>query len=336
MTRLALLLLCGCFISPVVPFGGGKSAKEAQHDQAAALTPPLLATEPRFEGKLRTAKIRVWADDQYRAQNVRWQRTFGEQLAYANAVLEGSFGVHLDADYREWPRHAPAATLEDSLVALAHQDPGDGVLAVVGLTSSLGLVSATFDKLGVANLPGRHIILRGYADLEERRAIEIELRDLHADERASLLEARRRHKMAAVLLHELGHNLGVPHELAADTIMNATYSAHAAAFSDDARTTMLRSLEDRLGGRTPGAVVEDRAPALTLEVAASGDVVLGGRTLGGGEVDDMLRAAYGHGPETQVVIRAAKGAPHEAVIRVIERGRAIGLHRFAIAAGSDP
>ncbi|MGE5181127.1 MAG: biopolymer transporter ExbD [Acidobacteriota bacterium] len=334
--RLALVLLCGCFVSPVVPFGAGKSPTEAQHARATELTPPLLATEPRFEGTLRTAKIRVWADDEYRAQNVHWQRTFGEQLAYANSVLEGSFGVHLDAEYREWPRHAPAATLEDSLAVLARQDPGDGVLAVVGLTSSLGLVSATFDKLGVASLPGRHIVLRGYADLEERRAIELELRDLHADERETLLEARRRHKMAAVLLHELGHNLGVPHEPAADTIMNAMYSAHAAAFSDDARVTMLHALEERLGGRVPGAPVDDRAPALTLEVAASGDVVLGGRTLDRSEVDDMLRAAYEHGPETQVVIRAAKGAPHAAVIDVIERGRAIGLHRFAIAAGSDP
>lgn len=335
--RVALLLLvCGCFISPVVPFGAGKTSYEAQHDRAAELTPPLLAMEPRWTGKLRTARIRVWADDQYRSQNLRWQTTFGEELAYANAVLEPTFGLHLDAEYREWHRHAPGATLEESLAALAQQDPGEGVLTVVGLTSSLGLVSATFDKLGVASLPGRHMILRGYADLEERRAFELSLRELKADERTSLLEARRRHKTTAVFLHELGHNLGAPHEPEPDTIMNATYSAHAAAFSDDARLAMLRSLEQRLGGGpgAPASAIEDRGPALTLNIAPTGEVVLGGRQLEASEVDDMLRAAFEHGADTEVVIAVAKGAPQQAVVKLLDRARAIGLHRLTI--GSAP
>src|SRR4051812_15123125 len=149
----------GCLISPVMHFGAGKSAKEAQHDEAARLTPPTLTVDNEWTGPVATAKVRVYADDDYRAQNVHWQQGFGEELEYTNEILAAAFGVRLVAEYHEWSRHEPAQTLEDALAALEQLDAGNDVLCVIGLTSSLPLVSATFDNIGYGSLPGRHVVV---------------------------------------------------------------------------------------------------------------------------------------------------------------------------------
>src|SRR2546425_3116593 len=104
--------------------------------------PPLLVAGQEWHGEVRALKLRVWADDEFRAQNVQWQRTFQEELDYANSVLAPMLGVTFSAEFRVWERHAPGVTLEEDLAALAQQDPGDGVFSVVGLTSALGLASA--------------------------------------------------------------------------------------------------------------------------------------------------------------------------------------------------
>ena len=107
----------------------------------------VLAAAARWTGDVRTAKIRVYADDDYRAQNLRWQQTFGEELDYANAVLEPVLGLHLIAEYREWDFRAIA-----------------------------GARSPT------TRMPGHHVIVRGCADLEERNAFPRAVPDLSGDE----------------------------------------------------------------------------------------------------------------------------------------------------------
>ena len=130
--------------------------------------------------------------------------------------------------------------------ALIEIDPGDDVFAVVGLTSSLPLVSATFDELGLAALGGRHIMVRGYADLEERKMYANAFPDLRPEERELALEHLRHHKSAVVVLHELGHVLGVEHENDATSIMNASYSNKATTFTPTARKVILASVDERL------------------------------------------------------------------------------------------
>src|SRR5664279_2676299 len=108
--------LVGC-ISPVMHFGSGKSATQAQHDTLEEFTPGRLSTEGTWQGPVAEATIRVYADDEYRAQNIHWQQTFGEELDYANAVLGPQFGVKLVADKRVWNHHAPGNGLsEDCLL----------------------------------------------------------------------------------------------------------------------------------------------------------------------------------------------------------------------------
>jgi len=336
------LVLGGCLVSPVMHFGAGKSAKEAQHDTLAEFMPAVLSTETTWHGPIATAKLRVYADDEYRAQNLKWEQTFGEELEYVNAVLAAQFGVKLVAEYRVWNHHAPGNGLPEDLEDLRALDPGDDVLSVVGLTSSLGLVSATFDLLGYAEVPGRHVMLRGYADLEERKAFARAFPDLSADERDNALEARRRHKTAAVLLHELAHNLGAPHEATSETLMNPAYSEHAAALSSEAHAIVQRTLDHRLGRETseaPPPAVAEAPPApppmlkahKTLEVHVMADAVTLDDKL---ETDSQLTMLFSANAaldkDTELILHKDKGVPTARLVEVIDRAKAAGLSRFTI------
>jgi tetratricopeptide (TPR) repeat protein len=265
------VVLSGCLISPVIPIGSGKSSNEVQHEGLGKLFPAQLTASARWKGEIRVAKVRVWADDEYRAQNVRWQHGFDEQLDYANQVFTPMLGVRIEAEYRTWERHAPGATLQDALAELTALDTDQDAVWIVGLTSSLTLASGSFDLLGLANLEDRHVVLRGHADLEERKAFERVFPDINREQRESVLEARRRHKTTCVLIHELAHSLGALHETEPGWVMNAGYSHQAAQISDRNRELMLITIEDRLkptSARDPRGTAQRLLAA--LEVAWGG------------------------------------------------------------------
>lgn len=342
----AALILAGC-ISPVMHFGSGKSAHEAQHDTLAEFTPPRLSTDGNWRGPIKDARIRVYADDEYRAQNIHWQKIFDQQLEYANAVLGPQFGVRLVADYREWNHHAPANGLPDDIEELRALDAGADVLSVVGLTSSLTLASATFDLLGLATLGGHHIMLRGYADLEERKSFALAFPDLAPDERDNALEARRRHKLASVLLHELGHNLDAPHETG-ETLMNATYSEHASAFSTEAHDIIQRSFDQRLGreaaapaalattapSSAPAPAPAPAAPAVhkvvQVHVSAKQTTVDGEAMYDDGQFTMKLIATSGNDKDTEVVFHKDKAVPEARLDELVDRAKRVGLTKLTI------
>lgn len=318
-------------MSPVMHFGGGKSAQESQHDTLGELMPATLVMEGGFRPPYRDATVRVYGDDDYRAQNLHWQQTFGEQLEYANAVLGPQFGIHLVADYREWNHHAPGNGLPDDLDELKMLDAGADVVSVVGLTSSLSLASATFDLLGYASIGGRHIMLRGYADLEERKVFARAFPDLPADERERALEARRRHKTAAVVLHELGHNFGAEH-VVGDTLMNPVYSEHAAAFSDDSHAAVQRGIDERLGRKhrtlepLPPPVAH---PTLFVHVTAA-SALIDGDAASDSELSTRFGEAAAADKDTEVIFQKDKGVPSSRLIELIDRAKAAGLARFSM------
>jgi hypothetical protein len=331
--RWVMWVVLGACMTPVMHFGAGKSRVEAQHDTLSDLLPASLAMDRVWTGAVATATIRVYADDQYRAQNLEWRKTFDGVLDYANAVLGPQVGVKLVADYREWSHHAPSATLEDHLRELGAADGGDGALCVVGLTSSLGLVSATFDQLGVAQLGGRFMMMRGYADVEERRAFGAAFPDLSSDERENAHVSRRIHKTTAVFLHELGHNLGVQHEQETDTIMNATYSHHAAAFTAQARSRMQTTLDYRLGraSELPPAQMAAHERArdhgrMVLRIEKS-RFLLDGRDLDESELDIVFSTQAALDPEIELVIEHDRDVSREAISAAVERAKTMGLGR---------
>lgn len=221
--------------------------------------PATLEAPTKYEGTARTAKVRVWADAEYRAQNVRWKHGFGDELDYANQLLEPMLGIRLEAEFKEWERHAPNASLRETAAELAALDPGDDVTWVFGLTSALPLVSSSTDELGVAEVLGTHIVLRGFSDGAERKAFARAFPDLEDDEREEVHDARRRHKQTVLLVHELAHTLGALHETDPAWIMHPAYRPEQASISDRNRELMLIALDDKLRPR------ELRDPTATSE-----------------------------------------------------------------------
>src|SRR6185436_16610657 len=97
VSALVLVVMSGCAASSATP-------------ARTAGVPAQLTAHAGWSGEVRVAKLRVWADDEYRAQNAQWERGFAQPLAYANRVL-ASLGVRLEAEYRAWDHRAPATTL---------------------------------------------------------------------------------------------------------------------------------------------------------------------------------------------------------------------------------
>jgi hypothetical protein len=330
-----MFVVCGwlgsaCLITPVMHFGEGKSARESQHEIAAEhVAPSSFERSHDWDGRTSNVRIRVWADDAYRAQNLHWQQTFEDSIEHANEVLGGMFGVQLVAEFRSWSRAAPDATLEDSLRALTELDPGDDVLTVMGLTSSLGIVAATFEKLGVAEVGGHHMVLRGYADLEERKLFDRLFTELRSEERELLYQARRRHKTTGLLLHELGHNLGAEHVPDEDTLMHASYSEHATKFDPHSREVILAGFDRWLHRGLPAAAepaptaqpTATTARRLVIDLDATGKASANGTELDGAQLDALLA-----GPDRpgEVVLRYGKATPPEARNALIGRAQAAG------------
>ncbi|HEY6174435.1 MAG TPA: hypothetical protein VIX73_08335, partial [Kofleriaceae bacterium] len=317
---LVLTITSGCFATPVMTFGGGKSSEQVQHEELSNLFPAQLAATERWTGAPRVARLRVWADDAYRAQNLRWQHGFDEQLAYANAVLAPMLGIRLEAEYHAWERHAPDAPLAEHLAALARQDTGDDVVWVVGLTSSLSLVAEPFEQIGVASLAAPYVVVRGHADLEERKAFERAFPDIDLSQRELVLEARRRHKTAALLIHELAHSLGALHEIAPDSVMHPSYSHRATSLGAGNRQLMLITLDDRL---RPAAARDPQATWRKLLAALENDWA-GWRSA---ERDHWIAQ-----------LRAAMGAPADAPISrpaVVRDGREASASRSTAIASRN-
>jgi hypothetical protein len=268
----------------------------------------------------------------------------------------------LHPDYREWSYRAQGARLEDTLRVLAETDPGRDVFVVIGLTSSLTLVTSTFDQLGIATLPGRHLVVRGYSDLHERRVLESVFRDLRKEERELMYEARRRHKTMSTLLHELGHVFGAQHQADTSSLMAAMYSEHAATFDADGRAVILASLDTRLGraSRSPTAsappvgkpaYVEPRAdpapkprkqrpplaptpgdnsPILEIAIDADGRRIVDGKVLPDVTLDGTLLLGFDNNRRTRVIVRADTGAPRSVVDDVVARAKKAGFQRVSV------
>jgi biopolymer transport protein ExbD len=328
----AAVFLAGCFISPVIPIGGGKSSKQVQRETATKLTPPALGVEDDYKGAVRMVRIRVYADDDHRAQNLRWQQTFAELLAHANEILAAQFGVRLDAEYRSWSYRAPVGeTLDTILRALATEDPGSDVFAVVALTSALSLVSTTFEQLGVATTPGKHMVMRGFADRGERELFDRAFKDLDAKQRDTLHASRRKHKTVAVFLHELGHNLGAHHRGEPHTLMSPQYSHQASSFDATSRDVIQRTLDVRLGRPTQVPAQKPEAhPTLVVIVDEQGNRIVGGQAVDYATLDGLLQLHHTDDPNTEVLIRARDKAPQNVVLEVMKRAKAAGLSRISI------
>ncbi len=116
----------------------------------------------------------------------------------------------------------------------------------------------------MGRMPGKHLVMRAMNDAREHEAIERVFAQSDEGERRALYHERKQHKTVTVFLHEIGHTLGVPHEIDPAGIMQARYDPKARGFSAGAVGLMRLSLAHRLdpAAQTPQAF----AAAFTAEL----------------------------------------------------------------------
>jgi hypothetical protein len=236
----ALALACGC---------GHKNEyemrREAQQAQAKTYVPASLEREDRSWRAFRRARVRLYVDPAYTRRDANVRGHFAERLERANEVLEPALRLRLSLDeLRELPKDAAAGDLDAALAAIARLDPGEDVDFVVVLIGAAPLATLSFHDLGRAHVLGRHIAMRSMDDADELRALAT-YDALDAEERSRLYQQRKRHKEAAVLLHEIGHTLGGLHVRDRADLMNAEYDQAMQRFAEANVDLMQRVLSWR-------------------------------------------------------------------------------------------
>lgn len=228
------------------------AGQNATERLAERLTPPPLAVndEPTTQVH-RPMRVRVWVDDDYRAEHVGWRRIVEAQIERANGVIGPRFGAALAVEsVSPWQHSGRLAELPASLEALIEHDRGADVDWVVGFTTALPAYTESMQKLGLTRSFSRHIVLRGMSSIAERDAIEKSLADLSTDERERLLQRRLHHKQTVVLLHEWAHTLGAIHVQSDDAFMNPDYHDQSSGFADPNARLIEIGLRHALDERT--------------------------------------------------------------------------------------
>ncbi|GAB4533538.1 MAG: hypothetical protein Tsb0020_49400 [Haliangiales bacterium] len=227
--------------------GSRQAAEQRERLYLKALTPAQLKPQRVLHKEAtRKARVRVFATRQYQAQNLRWRQRFADRIDVVNQYLIPSVGVELVVvDEKPWPDVDDAGEVRDMLVALERLDPGDDVDWVIGLASALTSTSSAFVRLGIARPLGKHVILRGFADLEA----EPYLAELDASERERVRTQRRVHRETVMFLHEWAHTLGVVHIDATDGLMGLGYSDKVTGFLPQTESLLREVLSARLDAR---------------------------------------------------------------------------------------
>jgi len=224
-------LSSGCFW-----WGSHRNQHQVQSSYAKSLQPvqvaPAAPVAPRSPDPMRTMRVRVYADSEYRVQVLHWKNKLDLLMRRVNEATEPLFGVELEiVDAHPWERVASPSNMGAMLEELEMLDPGDDVDWVIGFVTQLSDVSSDVHQLGMARPMSRHFVLRGMNDAEELEVLAKVLDQLDADEREKLYEARKRHKELTVFLHEWGHTLGALHVSDPTAILNTQYDNNVHSFA---------------------------------------------------------------------------------------------------------
>jgi predicted Zn-dependent protease len=236
MRWLVCLAVLGC---------GGAQAPEKRVADLKLLSPATLeAIRPR-EGDPRTLRVRVWADAGVRALP-RWRDEINEQIDYASQLLVPLVGVQLSIDkVADWKRTGAPS---DALRELNEVDDGEGVGWVIGYVTPGHEARVAFAELGDAQLLGKHVVVRGWAERAETDALAAKLPDLDAKARDEVLAAHARHKQTVVLLHMLARTLGAIEVADPAWLQHPTYSPKQSTLSDRNRALVQLAIDARVSG----------------------------------------------------------------------------------------
>jgi hypothetical protein len=266
--------LSGCFLFYDSRWG---QAKASQKRVAAHAMPAQLRVDPQAAALARAGeptrpverlRLRAYATPGYAAALVDGEAQLTQTVRDANPELAQDLSFRLElVDYRVWPAAVSDDDLSALLKAIAKEDSAADVDWVLVLASPRHMVAVEPDQLGVGQLIGKYLAIRAMSDAEEFDVIERGFDELSEDEKAKLYAARKRHKAATVFLHEIGHTLGMPHELDQQSLMSPRYNPQSTAFSPTAARLGRRVLE--LRSATPGTALERQGAQAALNVLRS-------------------------------------------------------------------
>ncbi|HSO31060.1 MAG TPA: matrixin family metalloprotease [Labilithrix sp.] len=244
LTAVAATLVAGCYDSQ---WG---QQKAAQQRNAAIAAPAALRTEERVpagEGEAGPAsaparaqklRVRAFVTRSFTAQVIDAPRHLRDLLEDANRITERDLGVHLElVETRAWEL-VNEDDIDKAFEALRAKDAGDGVDWVAGFVGSLPRATRSFHELGKGTLVGQHVVVRAPSSAERHDGIERSFDELPEEQRRDLEKKLRRHRAAAVFLHELGHTLGSVHETSPQSIMFGEYNPKMSAFGPSADDVM--------------------------------------------------------------------------------------------------
>jgi hypothetical protein len=244
------LTLNGCFLGYDSRWG---AAKRMQQHNAASAAPAAIESTPPPEtssagearaGAVRAYRVRIYASPAYEALTVDWHRRVSELLEDGNLVLGPSIGARLTIEsFHEWA--VDEQSLSGALRALAEEDEGRDVDWVIGFVSALPRATRSFHELGMAEVPGKHLVLRAAGVADEKDAIDQAFDQLSEADRTKLGRARARHRATAVLLHEIGHTLGALHVSDLKSLMHPAYDTKMDAYGDPSAVLMRATLSHR-------------------------------------------------------------------------------------------
>ncbi len=209
--------------------------------------PSQIETTWKFQGDARNAKVRVYADAEVRALP-HWKEDIGDQIDYANQLLEPMIGLRLTVDsYKDWAR---TGTPEDALRELVALDKGDGVMWVIGYVAPATSASTVMSALGDSRPLGRHLTVRAWAEKPETEALSSRLPDPKDPDRSEVINAHHRHKQTVVLLHMLAATLGAIAENDPSWIQAVSYSPQQSTFANRTRDLLQLAINSRLSDDT--------------------------------------------------------------------------------------
>jgi Matrixin len=239
----AIAAMAGCFLGYDSNWGAAKRAQrhlaEAGPTIIESRDEPLAAAAPTK----RTWHVRFRPNDAYLTQTVDAPKQLADLMDDATAVLEPALGLRLELQSLSPWTMALDDDLHGALDALVSTERADDVDLVVGLVGALPHQTDSLHEAGLANLLGRHIVLRAASRYGEYDNIERTFDQLSADERAKILKQRKRHRALAVFLHELGHCLGALHDSDPKSVMSWKYSPKVSEFGVGALALMRVGLD---------------------------------------------------------------------------------------------
>jgi predicted Zn-dependent protease len=241
---------------------GGAQIQERKAADVSKLGPATLEAPKPREGEPREAKVRVWIDQTVRARPM-WKDDITEQLDYASQLLTPLLGVRLQiVELKDWSRSGDARAALNELESV---DDGKEATWVFGFIAPNDSASKAMSELGDAQLLGRHVIVRDWAEPQETAALAGTLVDIAKPQRIEVLAAHERHKQTVVLLHMIARTLGAIAEADPTWIANPLYSAKQSTFADRNRELMQLAIDRRLADEPTHAIAKELLEKISKE-----------------------------------------------------------------------